>query len=133
MSPTRSQCPSSEAQVRYSPAESAATYHAVAAGDTEPDPTYSGPPTPAVDQVWEELYLIGVNALTQEDMRPFLTEEHNTRQAAEDGRSASFLQLGVFHSLHCLNNVRMLVWPEYYGSLEGLGPERREELQGHLS
>lgn len=35
--------------------------------------------------------------------------------------------LNVFHELHCLNNLRMLVWPEHYGK-RGLS----EEMIDHL-
>ena len=41
--------------------------------------------------------------------------------------------LDVFHQMHCLNNVRKAVWPEYYGIWDGLTPAQKAEEQDHLS
>ena len=41
--------------------------------------------------------------------------------------------LDVFHQMHCLNNVRKAVWPEYYGIWDGLTEAQKAEEQDHLS
>ena len=41
--------------------------------------------------------------------------------------------LDVFHQMHCLNNLRKAVWPEYYGIWDGLTQAQKAEEQDHLS
>lgn len=41
--------------------------------------------------------------------------------------------LDVFHQMHCLNNLRKAVWPEYYGIWDGLTAAQKAEEQDHLS
>ncbi|KAK4444363.1 hypothetical protein QBC34DRAFT_475069 [Podospora aff. communis PSN243] len=86
---------------------------------------YVGPPSPEVDQAWADL--------TGE--RDFLISEKEARELWGDEfrvhwhhrKKGYSVGLDVFHTLHCLDNIRRLFYPEYYA----LDPENHEAHVRH--
>ncbi|KAM0745102.1 hypothetical protein ACQRIT_000486 [Beauveria bassiana] len=71
-----------------------------------------GMPTDKTDQLWNELYEFGISRLSS-----FEASKLPNETAALPYTSGQYpIQLGVFHQLHCLNNVRMALYPERYSS-----------------
>ncbi|KAF9072737.1 hypothetical protein BDP27DRAFT_1217107 [Rhodocollybia butyracea] len=73
-------------------------------------PIYDQPPSPEVDAAWESLYEFALNkvprneaALMANKTYPILGEEDHY-----------MIALDVFHELHCLNEMRKAMYPEYY-------------------
>ncbi|KAH6652380.1 hypothetical protein BKA67DRAFT_573721 [Truncatella angustata] len=124
-------------EVTYTPARSASFYKQDEFSD-EPDPRYHrSPPNPAIDAAWADLYFFGVLAQSQEAAKQSLInrtrELRQNREEANEATRPYYLTLHIFHQLHCLNNLRMLAWPEYYGSLDDMDGEERWEIQQHLA
>ena len=110
---------------------------------------YQGPPSEAVDAAWEDLYgkdsyielkpgacpltlelaEFGVSRIDKASADQLI----NRTSEIPDDRGYYMTALDVFHQLHCLNNVRKAVWPEYYGTWGNSSASEIAETQDHLS
>ncbi|KZT31466.1 hypothetical protein SISSUDRAFT_995092 [Sistotremastrum suecicum HHB10207 ss-3] len=72
---------------------------------------YHGPPNDETDQAWYDLYMVGLSRITKEEaaMLPNWTEP------IVGDEDHYIITLDYIHQLHCLNMVRMALWPERYG------------------
>lgn len=76
---------------------------------------FAGPPSPVVDEGWNRI-TGGIGGLY------FLVTDEEAKQSWgesldeywDDRRGGYRAGLDVFHSLHCLNHIRMALYPEYY-------------------
>ncbi|KAF8863089.1 hypothetical protein BDZ45DRAFT_584496, partial [Acephala macrosclerotiorum] len=103
---------------------------------------YQGPPSPEVDELWNALYnaprisriprLFQYSSLQRHRSHPW-----QRRSVAIFPTSGYIIGLNIFHEVHCLNNLRMLIWPEYYAEeIKRMGMHGKEmsdeERVGHL-
>ncbi|KAH6659442.1 hypothetical protein BKA67DRAFT_640702 [Truncatella angustata] len=84
------------------------------------EPSYVGRPNPSIDAAWAEI--LGV-------IQIFLTPEEAQRLDAEPYLDADtgmpMAIVTAFHDLHCLNMIRMALYPDYYPEMskdDGLAP-----------
>ncbi|KAJ7791383.1 hypothetical protein B0H13DRAFT_1521822, partial [Mycena leptocephala] len=68
------------------------------------------PSSPALDEMWSDLYNFGVSRITKEEAVRLPNKTHAI--PGDDGHYIAALD--VFHNLHCLNKVRMALDPDYY-------------------
>jgi hypothetical protein len=88
---------------------------------------FQGSPSPALDKVWEESYdLLSRIPKAQADLL--------RRQTAEipDDDEHYIILLDVFHSLHCLNELRKEVSPDYYPPFSMRFNKSETESASHL-
>ncbi|KAF9269955.1 hypothetical protein L218DRAFT_4111 [Marasmius fiardii PR-910] len=102
----------STARKLYSPAEDAVEYvilkfHSAFGTDI---PIYDQEPSEEVDAAWQDLYEYAYNKIPREQAAlipnrtyPVLGQEDHY-----------MIALDVFHQLHCLNEMRKAMYPEYY-------------------
>ncbi|KAG9195013.1 hypothetical protein G6011_00133 [Alternaria panax] len=100
----------------WSPANDAVEYHqlhfqAALANKTE----YMGFPDDEIDQRWSALYDFGISVISKDeaDILPHPT-------IPIPGTTHYLVELDVWHSLHCLNDLRKLLYPERFQMLERL-------------
>ncbi|KAI1079888.1 hypothetical protein F5B20DRAFT_580684 [Whalleya microplaca] len=73
---------------------------------------WNQPPSSELDSTWNDLlYALHIRVSGDEMIRLGL----NTTNRVQVNRGDYFAALGVFHYLHCLNNLRMVVHWDYYG------------------
>jgi len=115
----------------YSPVNDLIEYQTVKFYSSNPGPGYSpwqGPPSPEKDKLWIDLFeYIGITAIDKAsaDQLPEATTPipgHEEQYVVE---------LDVFHQLHCLNNIRMSYYPEYYNLSMWIG-DTPEAITVHL-
>ncbi|KAJ7696318.1 hypothetical protein B0H17DRAFT_929641, partial [Mycena rosella] len=82
-------------------------YHVGFPSDLSP---FQIPPSPALDQMWSELYNYGISRIPKEEAARLPNKTHPIPN--DDGYYIA--ELDVFHNLHCLNKVRMALDPDYY-------------------
>ncbi|KAF9219543.1 hypothetical protein BS17DRAFT_716965 [Gyrodon lividus] len=71
---------------------------------------YNGPPSPVVDAAWEALYTRGIMQLPKSE-----ADQLPNKTAPIPGDEDNYIfTFDVFHQLHCLNNLRQALHPEYY-------------------
>ncbi|KAH6653029.1 hypothetical protein BKA67DRAFT_659676 [Truncatella angustata] len=75
---------------------------------------YMGYPTAdgRTDQLWSDLYNFGISKITKEQA----TKLHSPTLAIP-GTEDYLVELDVWHELHCLNDLRKILYPEVYGGL----------------
>ncbi|KAF9219440.1 hypothetical protein BS17DRAFT_760954 [Gyrodon lividus] len=71
---------------------------------------YNGPPSPALDAAWHALYTRGTMQLPKSEVDS-LPNKTVPIPGDEDNYIFTF---DIFHQLHCLNNIRQALHPEYY-------------------
>lgn len=72
---------------------------------------YQGPPSPTLDKTWLDLY----THLTRiPEAEAALLTNKTTPIPGDPGYYGIIID--VFHSMHCLDELRKSAWPEYYGS-----------------
>ncbi|KAJ6478196.1 hypothetical protein C8R45DRAFT_1101585 [Mycena sanguinolenta] len=99
-------------RVLYSPALGAVehevqVYHVGFPGDLSP---FQIPSSPALDQMWSDLYDFGISRIPKEEAARLPNKTHAI--PGDDGYYIA--ELDVFHNLHCLNKIRMALDPDYY-------------------
>ncbi|KAF3768640.1 hypothetical protein M406DRAFT_327065 [Cryphonectria parasitica EP155] len=73
-----------------------------------------GDPTPEVDENWEQYIGKRYFSISEEEaIRAWGDKRHEYVDQKRGGYSAG---LDVFHSLHCINALRLALHPEYHGS-----------------
>ncbi|KAL2206758.1 hypothetical protein CC79DRAFT_907076 [Sarocladium strictum] len=112
----------------YSPAQDAIKYHTMIYPDAIHHKTkYMGKPSPQLDAAWESEYdLISRIPKWQADQ----IETPSDELPNDPGYHA--VMLDIFHSLHCLNEVRMTLNPEYYGPPGDRFNTTDERIKMHL-
>ncbi|KAF7978950.1 hypothetical protein HWV62_44175 [Athelia sp. TMB] len=80
---------------------------------------FSGPPSPAVDKAWKDLYHRYVISAIPEEQAVHLSNE--TMRVPGPGHPRYIVGLDVFHQLHCLDYIRYALYPEYYGPQDHTG------------
>ena len=89
-----------------------------------PDPSIARQmPNPEADKLWDELELRRTIVISREEIRKLGKDPEESAKFENDywglGDDAYMAQVDVFHQLHCLNNLRKLVYPEYYNWTSG--------------
>ncbi|PMD63757.1 uncharacterized protein K444DRAFT_626451 [Hyaloscypha bicolor E] len=80
---------------------------------------YMGFPTNETDKLWENLYdSLAVSKISKSEAKLL---HHPTLRIP--GTEDYLVQLDVFHQLHCLDDLRMLLYPERFPGLEELKDE----------
>ncbi|KAK7923739.1 hypothetical protein PG985_007810 [Apiospora marii] len=72
---------------------------------------YEARPSPELDAKWDDLYSMGIVAISQEQASHL---EEKTQPLSHDPDNRYVLGLDVFHDLHCLNMLRKHLLPDYY-------------------
>lgn len=83
--------------------------------ETNPNlPQFVGPPSPEIDLAWHNLLRGRIFTISEQDASAFpgLTTVSNTGKY--------FMELDMFHSLHCLNSLRRELDREYYSQHGGV-------------
>ncbi|KAH6613836.1 hypothetical protein C7974DRAFT_466359 [Boeremia exigua] len=98
------------------PANNAIEYHekhfeAALANYTE----YMGFPDDEIDKRWSDLYDFGISVASEEEAKQL---PHPTIPIP--GTTEYLFELDVWHSLHCLNDLRKLLYPERFQLLQRL-------------
>ncbi|KXT01278.1 hypothetical protein AC578_7071 [Pseudocercospora eumusae] len=90
-------------------------------------PDYGGPPSPEVDSAWAELLKkVTFNiSLTDEVAKPALGNTYEFEGSVTIG-------IEVYHALHCLDILRVMLYPDYYKDNPILN-EPLDETQLHRS
>ncbi|KAJ7467495.1 hypothetical protein FB451DRAFT_1137328 [Mycena latifolia] len=96
----------------YSPALEAVEYEVrVFYGGSEGDLSpFHLPSSPALDEMWRNLYKRGVSRITKDEAARLPNKTHAI--PGDDGHYIA--ELDVFHNLHCLDKIRMALDPDYY-------------------
>ncbi|KAI9743513.1 MAG: hypothetical protein M1818_002826 [Claussenomyces sp. TS43310] len=84
------------------------------------DPSFARQfPNPEADAIWEEMELLRTVRITEEEVLKLGKDPATVAKFDDDfwgfGDNAYMAQIDVFHQLHCLNQLRKLIYPEYYG------------------
>ncbi|KAF8913304.1 hypothetical protein CPB85DRAFT_571732 [Mucidula mucida] len=104
-----------ESSVVYSPAHDAVSYQAQSfdRGFQSAMPIYEQDPSEEVDAAWKELTRYTVSKITKAEAQQMAN--HTYPLVHKEGYYMSGLD--VFHQLHCLDMLRMSLYPEYYPSM----------------
>ncbi|KAK0755810.1 hypothetical protein N5P37_011684, partial [Trichoderma harzianum] len=86
---------------------------------------YIGPPSPAVDDAWRNLTGERDFMITKDEARALWPDEYEIHWHHRKGGYT--VGLDVFHTLHCLDNLRKYYYPEYYS----IDPEHKEAALKH--
>ncbi|KAJ7219754.1 hypothetical protein C8J57DRAFT_1393854, partial [Mycena rebaudengoi] len=68
---------------------------------------------PEVDAAWHELYSVGHVMLYPQEVKQL---SNQTQPIMVNGEEVYSTTLAVFHNLHCLNLLRMSLYPDFYKS-----------------
>ncbi|TDZ33117.1 Cyclochlorotine biosynthesis protein O [Colletotrichum spinosum] len=101
-------------QLLYSPAQDVIEYrlHTFTQGFGDGVTEYYGPPSEEMDRRWAELWHFSVGEAITKDEAQRLSNATSTLGPRHP--DLYWIKLDVFHQLHCLNALRMSVWPDYY-------------------
>ncbi|EOD43490.1 putative tat pathway signal sequence protein [Neofusicoccum parvum UCRNP2] len=104
-----------------------------AANSTEPQ--YVGDPrtTPGLDRAWKNLLDGSRFPLSDEEITPYLQKNLSATTAAKKPTTVGtvYAELDVFHSLSCLNSIRLALDDDFYsehGPQDGLGWQKTTRL-----
>lgn len=114
-------------------------YRSTPASINSTEPSYVGNPreTPGVDRAWKDLLSGSRFPLSDDEVAPYLQKGLAAPVSAiKKPSSTVFAELDVFHSLSCLNAIRLALDDDFYaehGPQDGLGWQRttrsdREQL-----
>ncbi|KAE9379519.1 hypothetical protein N431DRAFT_460772 [Stipitochalara longipes BDJ] len=85
-------------------------------------PQYVGEPSEAIDDAWRNL-LIGLNV----DLKGSEADDIRDKTFQWPKSDVSYSGVDLFHSLHCLNEIRKFLYPEYYAEKDPTEAEKRVE------
>ncbi|KAJ2975536.1 hypothetical protein NUW58_g2671 [Xylaria curta] len=77
---------------------------------------YTGPPTPELEERWDELWSRGTIELPLDGPAKLNKSTARLMHAQKDPARGYSAVLEVFHHLHCLNQIRQYTWKDYYAS-----------------
>ncbi|KAI0480009.1 hypothetical protein F4859DRAFT_478102 [Xylaria cf. heliscus] len=97
---------------------------------TDPRDIYRLPPSPAVDEAWDQITHVNLISISEDEIRKLGKDPSLAIRSPESWWSESWGdgylgQIDVFHQIHCLNMLRQgLVtnYNYYYGKKYGLSP-----------
>ncbi|KAJ7169422.1 hypothetical protein C8R46DRAFT_1088705 [Mycena filopes] len=100
-------------QALYSPAQDALAYKSVKfhSGFGPDLPIYDQPPSENVDLAWESLYAFAYSKIPRNQA---IRLANKTYPILGDKPTTYMLALDVFHELHCLDEIRKAMYPDYY-------------------
>ncbi|KAF7306548.1 hypothetical protein MIND_00446100 [Mycena indigotica] len=119
-------------QAVYSPAQSALSYRAIKfhSGFGANMPIYDQPPSDAVDNAWKSLYKFAYSKIPRSQAQ-FLANK--TYPILGDEPRTYMLALDVFHQLHCLDEIRKAMNPDYYPhTAEGINTSHMQHCLSSL-
>lgn len=119
-------------------------YRSTPASINSTEPSYVGNPreTPGLDRAWKDLLSGSRFPLSDDEVAPYLQKGLAAPVSAiKKPSSTVFAELDVFHSLSCLNAIRLALDDDFYaehGPQDGLGWQRttrsdREQLGTYLA
>ncbi|EPE30612.1 hypothetical protein GLAREA_03579 [Glarea lozoyensis ATCC 20868] len=76
---------------------------------------YMGYPTDETDKLWEDLYNFGTSTISKAE-----ADKLPNPTLPIPGTDRYLVQLDVWHQLHCLNDMRKLLYPDRFDGLEKL-------------
>lgn len=74
---------------------------------------YKGPPSPAVEDSWANLWQTGAISITEDEFRKLSASPHSVKVPEELGGGRMAL-LEVTHQIHCLHMLWKHTYPDYY-------------------
>ncbi|KAH8805171.1 hypothetical protein F5884DRAFT_798588 [Xylogone sp. PMI_703] len=77
---------------------------------------YIGDPNEEIDQAWDELIKGRYFKITEQEAKEAFGEKYNETWYEKAG--AYVAGLDMFHTLHCLDQLRRVLYPDYYELLE---------------
>ncbi|CAK1365452.1 unnamed protein product [Cercospora beticola] len=110
-------------QVFINPLRPTEDYSALKMEWKEGEPHYTGEPGPEMDEAWDKLLSMTTFNITGEAAKPAIGKTYSY----EEGTYAMGFE--VFHALHCINNIRMMMYPDNYILREP--PEETEMHKAH--
>ncbi|KAK8007182.1 hypothetical protein PG989_001173 [Apiospora arundinis] len=72
---------------------------------------YENEPSPELDSIWNDLFSMGIVAISQEEASQLYEK---TQRLPHDPENRYIITMSVFHELHCINMLRKQLFPEYY-------------------
>ncbi|TRX89736.1 hypothetical protein FHL15_009326 [Xylaria flabelliformis] len=75
---------------------------------------YRGPPTPELEQTWDELWNIGGVEVPLDGPARLGKSTNNLLHVDSDENRGYSGMIEAFHQLHCLNLIRQYTWRDYY-------------------
>ncbi|KAK8025217.1 hypothetical protein PG990_003040 [Apiospora arundinis] len=72
---------------------------------------YEAAPSPEVDAAWNDLFSMGIVAISRDDASRL---QEKTQPLPHDPEDRYVVSMSVFHDLHCLNRLRKQLFPGYY-------------------
>ncbi|KAG6836716.1 hypothetical protein H0H93_004560 [Arthromyces matolae] len=106
----KNSCDYPNPQVLYSPVQDLVEYEVVkfrSGLNGEGDDIYSSPPSDEVDAAWEGLYNFGVSEISEQQALQLA----NVTMEVPNSDNKYVMLLDVFHELHCINMIRMALYP----------------------
>ncbi|KAJ8489377.1 hypothetical protein ONZ45_g11588 [Pleurotus djamor] len=96
----------------YSPAEDAISYkyYTFFNGFTDDVSPFQVPPSPELDERWEDLYNFGISRIPKSQAAHL----PNSTEVIPGDEDHYIVELDVFHELHCLNRIRKALFPAHY-------------------
>ncbi|KAK7064603.1 hypothetical protein R3P38DRAFT_2825489 [Favolaschia claudopus] len=107
-------------QALYSPAQDILEYKQVKfhSGFGSDLPIFDQPPSDEVDKAWDGLYEFAYSKISRHEA---IRLPNKTYPILGEKPTTYMLALDVFHELHCLDEIRKAMYPEYYPpSSEGI-------------
>ncbi|KAF7367293.1 hypothetical protein MSAN_00791400 [Mycena sanguinolenta] len=100
-------------QALYSPAQDVLEYKTVKfhSGFGHDLPIYDQDPSDEVDKAWESLYEFAYSKIPRSQA---IHLPNKTYPILGDSPATYMLALDVFHELHCLDEIRKVMYPDYY-------------------
>lgn len=115
-------------QILYSPAQDAIEYETRVfhEGFGKDKSIYQQPPSPEVDEAWDELYNFPVTRIPKSIASNLVNKTYRIPGDEEH----YVIELDVFHELHCLNMLRKALYPEYYPPIKVFASPTENHLFG---
>ncbi|KXS98423.1 hypothetical protein AC578_1777, partial [Pseudocercospora eumusae] len=98
-------------------------------------PVYVGPPSPEIDDAWEyliEARYFDIDAAEARMLWPDTYTNYNLHYANGTATDSYLGGFDTFHSLHCLNEIRKRLSPDYYPRTPSHGPIHDQHCIDHI-